>query len=141
MGELHLEIIVDRLMREFNVQANVGQPQVAYRETVTGTVTQEGRFVRQTGGRGQYGHVVLEIEPGVRGSGVVFENKVVGGTVPKEFVPAVEQGIREARQWGAGWLPGGREGVAWMGLHGDSSEMAFKIAASIGLKEAVQALR
>ncbi|MGB4338474.1 MAG: elongation factor G [Bacillota bacterium] len=143
MGELHLEIIVDRLMREFNVQANVGQPQVAYRETVTGTVTQEGRFVRQTGGRGQYGHVVLEIEPGVRGSGVVFENKVVGGTVPKEFVPAVEQGIREAASVGvlAGYpvvdvkvslLDGSYHEV-------DSSEMAFKIAASIGFKEAVQA--
>ncbi|HNY69054.1 MAG TPA: elongation factor G, partial [Bacillota bacterium] len=104
MGELHLEIIVDRLLREFNVQANVGRPQVAYRETITDSVKAEGRFVRQTGGRGQYGHVVLEVEPGPPGSGLAFANKIVGGAIPKEFIPAVEHGIREAA--GTGTLAG-----------------------------------
>jgi len=139
MGELHLEIIVDRLLREFSVKANVGAPQVAYRETITNRVKQEGRFVRQSGGRGQYGHVVLELEPGLPGSGIVFENKVVGGTVPKEYVPAVESGIRDAASTGplAGYpvvdikvalLDGSYHEV-------DSSEMSFKIAASMGFKE------
>src|SRR5690606_17518502 len=95
MGELHLEIIVDRLKREFNVEAQVGKPQVAYRETIRKAVKQEGKFVRQSGGRGQYGHVVLEIEPLERGAGYVFENAIVGGVVPKEYVPAVDKGIQE----------------------------------------------
>ena len=93
MGELHLEILVDRMQREFNVEANVGKPQVAYRETIRKAVKQEGKFVRQSGGKGQYGHVVLEIEPQERGKGYEFENKTVGGTVPKEYVPAVDKGI------------------------------------------------
>ena len=96
MGELHLEVIVDRLQREFNVAANVGRPQVAYRETITKAVRSEGRFVRQTGGHGQYGHIILEIEPLERGSGFQFESKIVGGAVPKEYIPAVEAGVKEA---------------------------------------------
>src|SRR5262249_4845465 len=90
MGELHLEIIVDRLLREFKVEANVGKPQVAYRETIRGTVKQEGKFIRQSGGRGQYGHVVLELEPQEAGKGFEFVNKIVGGVIPKEYIPAVE---------------------------------------------------
>jgi elongation factor G len=139
MGELHLEILVDRLQREFNVGANVGQPQVAYRETVSGAAQAEGRYVRQTGGRGQYGHVVLRIEPADPGEGLVFVNSIVGGVIPKEFIPAVEGGVREAMDGGvlAGYsmtdvrvelLDGSYHEV-------DSSEMAFKIAASMGFKE------
>ena len=145
MGELHLEIIVDRLLREFNVQANVGRPQVAYRETITDSVRAEGRFVRQTGGRGQYGHVVLEVEPGPPGSGLVFENKIVGGAIPKDFIPAVEHGIREAS--GAGTLAGYPVvDVAVALVDGsyhevDSSEISFKIAGSLGFKEAVEAAK
>ena len=145
MGELHLEIIVDRLLREFNVQANVGRPQVAYRETVTDSVKAEGRFVRQTGGRGQYGHVVLEVEPGLPGSGLVFENKIVGGAIPKEFIPAVEHGIREAA--GTGTLAGYPVvDVAVALVDGsyhevDSSEISFKIAGSLGFKEAMEAAK
>jgi len=145
MGELHLEIIVDRLLREFSVQASVGRPQVAYRETVTDSVKAEGRFVRQTGGRGQYGHVVLEVEPGPPGSGLVFENKVVGGAIPKEFIPAVEHGIREAA--GTGTLAGYPVvDVAVALVDGsyhevDSSEISFKIAGSLGFKEAMEAAK
>jgi elongation factor G len=139
MGELHLEIIVDRMKREFNVEANVGKPQVAYRETIRKAVKQDGKFVRQSGGKGQYGHVVLEIEPQERGVGYAFENATVGGTVPKEYVPAVDKGIREAMQNGilAGFpvvdvkvrlVDGSYHEV-------DSNEMAFKIAASMGFKE------
>ncbi|MFC4822546.1 elongation factor G [Dokdonella ginsengisoli] len=139
MGELHLEIIVDRMKREFNVEANVGKPQVAYRETIRKAVRQEGKFVRQSGGKGQYGHVVLEIEPQERGAGYVFENLTVGGSVPKEYVPAVDKGIREAMTSGplAGFpvvdikiklVDGSFHEV-------DSNEMAFKIAASMGFKE------
>ena len=139
MGELHLEIIVDRMKREFNVEANVGKPQVAYRETIRKPVKQEGKFVRQSGGKGQYGHVVLEIEPQERGAGYVFENVTVGGSVPKEYVPAVDKGIREAMTSGplAGFpvvdikiklIDGSYHEV-------DSNEMAFKIAASMGFKE------
>ena len=139
MGELHLEIIVDRMKREFNVEANVGKPQVAYRETIRKAVKQEGKFVRQSGGKGQYGHVVLEIEPQERGAGYVFENVTVGGSVPKEYVPAVDKGIREAMTSGplAGFpvvdikiklVDGSYHEV-------DSNEMAFKIAASMGFKE------
>ncbi|TDR45907.1 translation elongation factor 2 (EF-2/EF-G) [Tahibacter aquaticus] len=139
MGELHLEIIVDRMKREFNVEANVGKPQVAYRETIRKMVKQDGKFVRQSGGKGQYGHVVLEIEPQERGAGYVFENATVGGSVPKEYVPAVDKGIREAMQNGilAGFpvvdikvrlVDGSYHEV-------DSNEMAFKIAGSMGFKE------
>ncbi len=139
MGELHLEIIVDRMKREFNVEANVGKPQVAYRETIRKAVKQEGKFVRQSGGKGQYGHVVLEIEPQERGAGYVFENLTVGGSVPKEYVPAVDKGIREAMTSGpmAGYpvvdikiklVDGSYHEV-------DSNEMAFKIAGSMGFKE------
>ena len=145
MGELHLEIIVDRLLREFNVQANVGRPQVAYRETITDSVKAEGRFVRQTGGRGQYGHVVLEVEPGPPGSGLAFANKIVGGAIPKEFIPAVERGIREAA--GTGTLAGYPVvDVAVALVDGsyhevDSSEISFKIAGSLGFKEAMEAAK
>ncbi len=140
MGELHLEIIVDRLKREFNVDANVGAPQVAYRETIRKALTNvEGRFVRQTGGRGQFGHVVLNLEPNESGKGYEFESKIVGGVVPKEYIPAVDAGIREAMENGviAGYpmvdikvqlVDGSYHEV-------DSSEMAFKIAGSIGFKE------
>ena len=142
MGELHLEIIVDRMKREFNVEANVGKPQVAYRETIRKMVKQDGKFVRQSGGKGQYGHVVLEIEPQERGAGYVFENATVGGSVPKEYVPAVDKGIREAMQNGilAGFpivdvkvrlIDGSYHEV-------DSNEMAFKIAGSMGFKEGFQ---
>ncbi|MBN6151417.1 elongation factor G [Xanthomonas sp. AmX2] len=139
MGELHLEIIVDRMKREFNVEANVGKPQVAYRETIRKAVKQEGKFVRQSGGKGQYGHVVLEIEPQERGLGYTFENAIVGGVVPKEYIPAVDKGIQEAVANGvmAGYpivdvkvrlIDGSYHDV-------DSSEMAFKIAGSMGFKE------
>ena len=109
MGELHLEIIVDRLLREFKVEANVGKPQVAYRETIRQKAEAQGRFVRQTGGRGQYGDVWLEIEPSEPGAGVIFENKLKGPAIPREYVPAVEKGIKEAAETGrARRLPGGR---------------------------------
>jgi elongation factor G len=140
MGELHLEIIVDRLRREYKVDANVGRPQVAYRETITQTVKQDTRFVRQTGGRGQYAHVVLQIAPAARGAGVTFANKTVGGTVPREFVPAVEKGLREAANNGvlAGFPAVDVDVVLLDGSYHevDSSEMAFKIAGSMAFKEA-----
>jgi len=139
MGELHLEILVDRMRREFNVEANVGKPQVAYRETIRKAVKAEGKFVRQSGGKGQFGHVWLEIEPQERGKGYTFENAIVGGTVPKEYIPAVDKGIQEAVANGlmAGYpivdvkvklVDGSYHEV-------DSSEMAFKIAGSMGFKE------
>ncbi len=140
MGELHLEIIVDRLLREFRVEANVGKPQVAYRETIRKPGEAQGRFIRQTGGRGQYGDVYIEVEPGEPASGIVFENKIVGGSVPREYVPAVEKGIREAAETGvlAGYP---MVDIAVRLTDGsyhevDSSEMAFKIAGSMGFKEA-----
>ncbi|MFZ5590648.1 MAG: elongation factor G [Bacillota bacterium] len=140
MGELHLEIIVDRLLREFKVQANVGRPQVAYRETIRQKVRAEGKFVRQTGGRGQYGHVLLEVEPAEPGTGLEFVNKIVGGVVPKEYIPAVEAGVREAMENGvlAGYpLIDVRVTLVDGSYHEvDSSEMAFKIAGSIGFKNA-----
>ena len=142
MGELHLEIIVDRLKREFKVDANVGKPQVAYRETITAGVTSEGKYIRQTGGRGQYGHVVLDIEPLERGSGFVFENKIVGGVVPKEYVPAIEKGIVEALAGGvlAGYPVVDLKASLTFGSYHDvdSSEMAFKIAASMAIKDGVR---
>jgi elongation factor G len=139
MGELHLEIIVDRMKREFNVEANVGKPQVAYRETIRRNVRQDSKFVRQSGGRGQYGHVVLEIEPLERGSGFIFENKIVGGVVPKEYIPAVEKGLRETI--GAGVYAGFpvvdvKVSLVDGSYHDvDSNEMAFKMAASMGFKD------
>jgi elongation factor G len=139
MGELHLEIIVDRLLREFKVEANVGKPQVAYRETVTAAVEAEGRFIRQTGGKGQYGHVKITLEPVPAGSGFEFVNEIVGGTIPKEFIPAVEKGIKEAMESGvvAGYPVVDIRILLRDGSYHevDSSDMAFKIAASIGFKD------
>ena len=142
MGELHLEILVDRMLREYKVEANVGQPQVAYRETIRKTVTVEGKFIRQSGGKGQYGHVVIELEPAEEGKGFEFTDKIVGGAIPKEFIPAVQQGIKEACDSGiiAGYpvidvkvtlIDGSYHDV-------DSSEMAFKIAGSIAIRDAVE---
>jgi elongation factor G len=139
MGELHLEVLVDRMLREYRVQANVGRPKVAYRETITKSVKIQGRFVRQSGGRGQYGDVVLELEPREKGAGYEFENAIIGGTVPKEYIPAVEKGAREALEGGvlAGYpmvdvlvrlIDGSYHEV-------DSNEMAFKIAASMAVKD------
>jgi elongation factor G len=142
MGELHLEIIVDRMMREFSVQANVGKPQVAYRETIRKPAQAEGKFIRQTGGRGQYGHVKIRIEPQPAGAGFVFENDVVGGTVPKEYIKPCEQGIKEAMEAGimAGYEMVDVKVTLYDGSYHevDSSEMAFKIAGSMALKEAAR---
>ncbi len=139
MGELHLEIIVDRLRREFKVEANIGQPQVAYRETVRRSVEQEGKFVRQSGGRGQYGHVWIRIEPQEAGAGYAFENAIVGGVVPKEYIPAVDKGIREQTANGvlAGFPVVDVKVTLFDGSYHDvdSSEMAFKIAGSMAFKE------
>jgi elongation factor G len=139
MGELHLEIIVDRMKREFKVEANVGKPQVAYKESITKKVEAEGKFIRQSGGRGQYGHVYLEIEPNEKGKGFIFENAIVGGSVPKEYIRPVEQGIVEAMRNGvlAGYPV---EDVKVKLVDGsfhpvDSNEMAFKIAGSMGFKD------
>ncbi|MDY6783812.1 MAG: elongation factor G [Cyanobacteriota bacterium] len=142
MGELHLEILVDRMLREYKVEANVGQPQVAYRETIRRPSHAEGKFIRQSGGKGQYGHVVLDLEPGETGSGFEFVSKIVGGSIPREYVPAVEQGIKESCESGilAGYplidlkvtlVDGSYHDV-------DSSEMAFKIAGSMGIRNAVE---
>jgi len=139
MGELHLEIVVDRMKREFNVEANVGTPQVSYRETIRTQVEQEGRFVRQSGGRGQYGHVYLRIEPREPGAGFEFVNEIVGGVVPKEYIPAVEKGVGEAMASGilAGFPVVDVKVSLYDGSYHevDSSEMAFKIAGSMGFKE------
>ena len=138
MGELHLEIIVDRLLREFRVEANVGKPQVAYRETITVPVSAEGRFIRQTGGRGQYGHVKIQLEP-LPGGGFEFANKIIGGTIPKEYIPPVEKGIREAMEGGvlAGYPVVDARVILYDGSYHevDSSEMAFKIAGSMAFKD------
>ncbi len=142
MGELHLEILVDRMLREFKVEANVGQPQVAYRETIRKAVNAEGKFIRQSGGKGQYGHVVIEVEPATEGSGVEFVSKIVGGAVPKEYIAPVEKGIKEACESGiiAGYplidvkvtlIDGSYHDV-------DSSEMAFKIAGSMAIRDGVK---
>ena len=143
MGELHLEILVDRMMREFNVVATVGKPQVAYRETITQTIEKaEMRYVRQSGGKGQYGHVVLMLEPTGPGGGYEFVDKISGGVIPREYIPAVDQGIREAMQGGvmAGYpLVDVRATLIHGSYHDvDSSEMAFKIAGSMALKEGVR---
>jgi len=139
MGELHLEIIVDRLLREFKVEANVGRPQVAYRETITKTVKSEGRFIRQSGGRGQYGHAWLTLESQPPGKGFEFVNKIVGGAVPKEFIPAIEKGVVEAMEKGvlAGFPMVDVRVTLFDGSYHDvdSSEMAFKIAGSMGFKD------
>jgi len=142
MGELHLEILVDRMLREYKVEANIGQPQVAYRETIRQPGNAEGKFIRQSGGKGQYGHVVLEVEPGEPGTGFEFTSKIVGGVIPKEYIPSVEEGIKETCESGilAGYpmidlkvrlVDGSYHDV-------DSSEMAFKIAGSMGVREAVK---
>jgi len=139
MGELHLEILVDRLLREFKVEANVGRPQVAYRETIKGKVTQEGKYIRQSGGRGQYGHCVIDLEPLPPASGFEFVNKIVGGIIPKEYIPAIEKGIKEAMVGGV--LAGYPIIDMKVTLHDgsfhevDSSDMAFQIAGSMALKE------
>ncbi|HSD95195.1 MAG TPA: elongation factor G, partial [Syntrophales bacterium] len=142
MGELHLEIIVDRLSREFGLGANIGTPQVAYKETIRKAVRTEGKFVRQSGGRGQFGHVWLEVAPNESGKGLLFENKIVGGAVPREFIPAVEKGIIEAMEEGvlAGYpIVDVKVAVVDGSYHEvDSSELAFKIAASMGFKSGVK---
>ena len=142
MGELHLEIIVDRLLREFKVEANIGKPQVAYRETITKPVTAEGKFIRQSGGRGQYGHVVLEVAPNEPGAGFEFENRIIGGVVPREYIAPVEAGVKEAMLTGvvAGFpMVDVKVAIVDGSYHEvDSSELAFKIAGSIGFKEACQ---
>ena len=143
MGELHLEILVDRMLREFKVQANVGRPRVAYRETITRPVESVNyRYVKQTGGRGQYGHVVISVEPGEPGSGITFENKITGGSIPREYIPAVEKGVMEAA--GGGVVAG----YPVVDIHTtlidgsfhevDSNEMAFKMAGTFAFKEALQ---
>jgi elongation factor G len=142
MGELHLEIIIDRLMREFRVAANVGKPQVAYKEAIRKTVQVEGRFIRQSGGRGQYGHVWLKIAPGETGTGLLFENEIVGGKVPTEYIPAVRRGVREAMSGGAvaGFPIEDLVVTLYDGSYHDvdSSEIAFKVAAAIAFRDGVR---
>ncbi|HSH04250.1 MAG TPA: elongation factor G [Anaerolineae bacterium] len=143
MGELHLEVLVDRMLREFKVQANVGKPRVAYRETITRSVDRaEGRFVRQTGGRGQYGHAVVKVEPGEPGSGFEFVDSIVGGTIPREYIKSVEQGLREALESGtiAGYPVVDVKATLHDGSYHDvdSSEMAFKVAGSMAMKDGLQ---
>ncbi len=142
MGELHLEIMVDRLKREFKVEANVGRPMVAYRESIRKSAEAEGKYIRQTGGRGQYGHVVITLEPGGPGSGFAFESRIVGGVIPKEYIPAVEKGAREACETGiiTGYPMVDVKVILTFGSYHevDSSELAFQIAASLAVKEAAQ---
>jgi elongation factor G len=142
MGELHLEVLVDRMLREFKVSANVGKPRVAYRETITQSVLSEGRFVRQTGGRGHYGHVVLRLEPLGPGEGFAFVDASRGGVIPKEFIPAIEEGAREAMESGvlAGYPLVDLQATLVDGSYHevDSSELAFKVAGSIALRDGVQ---
>ena len=145
MGELHLEILLDRLFREFKISANASRPQVAYKETIQVEAKAEGRFIRQTGGRGQYGVVCLKVEPLELGGGFVFENKIVGGAIPREFVSSVEQGVKEATENGflAGYPLVDLRVILYDGSYHevDSSELAFKIAGSMALKEAVRKAR
>jgi elongation factor G len=142
MGELHLEIIVDRMMREFKVEANVGRPQVAYKETVKGQAEAEGKYIRQSGGRGQYGHVWLRVEPRERGAGFEFEDEIKGGIIPHEFIPAVEKGVKEAIDKGvlAGYPLVDLRAILYDGSYHevDSSEIAFKIAGAMALQEATK---
>ena len=142
MGELHLEIIVDRLLREFKVEANIGRPQVAYKETIRRAAESDTKYARQSGGKGQYGHVKIRIEPTEPGTGYIFENTVVGGAIPKEYIPAVDAGIRSAME--AGVLAGYNVVDVKVNLYDgsyhevDSSEMAFKIAGSMAFKDAMR---
>jgi elongation factor G len=143
MGELHLDIVVDRLLREFRVQANVGAPRVAFRESITKPVKEVNyKYAKQSGGKGQYGHVIFSLEPGERGSGIIFENKIVGGAIPKEYIGPVEKGFKEAAEGGvlAGYPVVDVKVTLFDGsFHEvDSSEMAFKMAAILGFKEGVQ---
>ncbi len=142
MGELHLDIYCDRLKREFNIDANIGKPQVAYKETIKSSTRQEGKYVRQSGGKGQYGHCVIEMEPLEPGAGYEFVNKIVGGAIPKEFIQPINDGINEARQNGvlAGYeMVDFRVTLVDGSFHDvDSSEMAFKIAGSMAFKEAAK---
>ncbi|MBX3746420.1 MAG: elongation factor G [Verrucomicrobiae bacterium] len=142
MGELHLEIIRDRLLREFKVEASAGAPQIAYRETITGSAEGEGKFIRQSGGRGQYGHAVIQISPNPRGKGVEIENKIVGGVIPKEYIPAVIDGVEEAIKGGvvAGYpMVDVKVAITFGSFHEvDSSELAFKMAGIFAMKEAVR---
>ena len=139
MGELHLEIIVDRLRREFKVNAHVGKPQVAYKETITKSVEVDKKFVKQSGGKGQYAHVVITVEPNEKGAGYTFENKIVGGVIPREYIPAVDKGIQEAMKNGvlAGYpIEDIKVYLTFGSYHDvDSSEMAFKIAGSMAFQE------
>jgi elongation factor G len=143
MGELHLDIIVDRMKREFGVAANIGKPQVAFRETIRKSVEQEGKFIRQTGGRGMYGHVWLKLEPLPGGSGYEFENAIVGGVVPREFIAAVDKGVQEQMENGviAGFPLVDVKVTLFDGSYHDvdSNEMAFKLAGSLAMREGVQA--
>jgi elongation factor G len=145
MGELHLEIIVDRMKREFKVDADIGRPQVAYKETIMAQAEAEGKYIRQSGGRGQYGHVWLRVSPKERGSGFEFLNEIKGGVIPQEFIPAVEKGVREATERGivAGYPLVDLEVVLYDGSYHevDSSEAAFKIAGSMALQSAARRAR
>jgi elongation factor G len=143
MGELHLDVLVDRMLREFHVQANIGKPRVAYHESITRTVEKVNyKYIKQTGGHGQYGHVVISMHPGERGSGVVFEDKIIGGSIPKEYIGAVEKGVKEAAESGvlAGYPVTDLRITLFDGsFHEvDSSDMAFKMAATFAFKEGVQ---
>jgi len=143
MGELHLDVLVDRMLREFHVQANVGRPRVAYRESISRPVPELSyKYAKQSGGHGQYGHVVISLEPGERGSGIVFESKIIGGSIPREYIPAVEKGIKEASESGvlAGYPVVDLKVVLFDGSYHevDSSEMAFKMASIFAFKEGVQ---
>jgi elongation factor G len=143
MGELHLDVLVDRMVREFKVQANVGRPRVAYRESITRRVDKvDYKYAKQSGGRGQYGHVVISLDPGERGTGIIFENKIIGGAIPKEFIAPVEKGIREASEGGvlAGYPVTDMKITLFDGSYHevDSNEMAFKMAATFAFKEGVQ---
>jgi len=142
MGELHLEVIADRLKREFNVNINIGNPQVSYKEGITKQVEQETKYAKQSGGRGQYGHVVITVEPNELGKGFEFESKIVGGVIPKEYIPSVKKGIEEATKNGilAGFpIEDVKVSLTFGSYHDvDSSEMAFKIAGSMAFKEAIK---
>jgi elongation factor G len=142
MGELHLEVLIDRMQREFNVQANVSKPQVAYKETVTRQTRAVGKFIQQTGGRGQYGHVVFDISPAQKGAGIVFVNKIIGGAIPREYIPAVDDGVIEAAQNGclAGYPVTDIEVKLVDGsFHEvDSSDLAFKMAGAIAFREGLR---
>jgi elongation factor G len=142
MGELHLDVLVDRMVREFKVAANIGKPQVSYRETIRRVAEGNGRFIRQTGGKGQYGHVILKLEPLEKGTGIEFADKTVGGTIPKEYMRAIDHGVRAALETGvyAGYPMVDVRATVFDGSYHevDSSEMAFKIAASMAVKAAVE---